>query len=101
MAKKTFHVRITDEWTADKSVTVYSIQFVTKNGERLIRVQNLINKGKYEALLLGMSIHGFFQWINNDPTDAEPELYNEIYDDRTKEWRRMLSREQLLGLLGE
>jgi len=98
MAKKTFHVRITDEWTDDKKATVYSVQFVQKAGTNLIRVQNLIKNGEHSALLLGMSMNALYQWQNNEPT--HPETYNEIYDSGRREWRRMMSMSELLELFG-
>lgn len=96
--KKTFHVRITDEWTDDKEATVYSVRFVNRSGEMYIGVQNLIKKGKHKSLLLGMSVNGLYQWQNNDPTDTYPETYNEIYDDPRKQWVRMLSMQELLEM---
>ena len=99
MAKKTFHVRIIDEWTDDKKATIYSVQFVQKEGTNLIRVQNLIKNGKHSALLLGMSVNALHKWQNNDPTETHPETYNEIYDSGRREWRRMMSTSELLELM--
>lgn len=95
--KRTFHVRITEEWT-DKNDTVYSVRFVQKGGEQLIRVQNLIKKGSHSSLLLGMSVNGLYQWQRNNLADTVPDSYNEIYDEEKKKWVRMLSRTELFDM---
>ena len=107
MAKsRTFHVRIADRLAEDRyddkydrDTTIYSARFVTKEGSRLIRVQNLIKKGKYEALLLGMSVESLRQWLISHTKDAPEGVYNEIFDTEQRKWRIPLAREGLLAII--
>ena len=87
--KKTFHVRIVDDYGEDRH-TIYSVRFVQKEGENIIRVQNLVQKGAHESLLLGLSLNGLFQWLGD--------VDHEIYDDVKKEWRRSISITELMEL---
>lgn len=103
---KIFHVRIANSLVEDrcddkydKDTTIYSARFVTKEGSRLIRVQNLRKKGKYEALLLGMSVESLRQWLISRPKDAPEGIYNEIFDTEQRKWRIPLSREGLLNII--
>ena len=93
--KKTFHVRIVPE-NEDLEHTIYSVSFSQKQGTFLIRTQSLIEEGDTKGLLLGLSVNGLFNWQKNDP--YETDSYNEIYDPETKEWRRCMTREELLEM---
>lgn len=93
---KTFHVRITNEYGEGRheAITVYSIRFVQKEGENIIRVQNLVRKGIYKSLLLGLSLNGLCQWLNS----PEQDTYREIYDDTEHKWCQSMTVPRLLDL---
>lgn len=96
--KNTFHVRVIDEWNNEETATIYSIRFVQKGAANLIRVQNLIQKGNFESLLLGLSLHGLHEWQNQTYIDTHPHTYHEIFDETEKEWKCKMSMNELMDM---
>jgi hypothetical protein len=102
-SNKTFHVRIVHEDfrnSNDERTTIYSARFIQRNGTNLIRVQNLVKKGDYEVLLLGMSLNSLCQWQRSRgwPGSYPMNCYNEIFDEEKDVWVRELRLSELMEM---